>query len=252
MASATPFLWEPNNADFAAGRSRQLAGNGFFFTMLWIVVPLFIFGLGCLGWMGRTWASYYALRYGGVTIEAQVDALWMAAVDDGELPKVRYSFQPLDGSAARTAEDTVTFQEHRKLHTGGPLKVVYRRSNPDHSRWADANLLFSPLFWTVFSLGFSGISGVLLAVVLRMLRQRQRLAQHGQLLSGTVVSAEKSKDSEGVPQLRLSYEFTSPGSSTTVSGTQTRGGSAMAKIEAPAPGTPVSIVYLRDDLYELL
>jgi len=252
MASATSFLWDRSNADFASGRSKQLAGSGFYSTALYIVAPLCLLGLVFLGWMGRSWASYYALRYHGVTVEAQVNELWIATVDEAQLPKVRYSFQPLDGSSARTAEDTLTFQEHQTLRPGGPLKVVYRRSDPDHSRSAGADLLSSPVFWTIFSLLWCAISGVLLAAVLRALRQRQRLAQHGQLLSGTVVSAEKSQDSEGMPQLHLRYEFTPPGSSTPLSGTQSRGGATIAKLEAPAPGTPVSIVYLRDDLYELL
>ena len=77
-----------------------------------------------------------------------------------------------------------------------------------------------------------------------------QLAKYGRIVNGTIVDAQLTR-SKSTYTLRLSYQFTSPISSETLMRTESRTRNDL-QYSIPTSGTPVQVLFLKDDRYRVL
>lgn len=146
-----------------------------------------------------------------------------------------------DDMVGRTEYDTYT--------AGMPIEVIYSPEQPSLSM-----IEYEPVVVLAFAgitlLFFAiGLGGLILSFFNR--RRRRQLIRKGKVIKGTLVDANQSTD-EGQVELTINYTFQSPLSGEELHKRETlyitrAGTSGKARI-----GATVVVLYLNDDLYQLL
>jgi hypothetical protein len=206
-----PFLLDPKNADFAAGRSRALSYSG---SRLLDVSGLCFcaFGSIFIAFVGREWRHYFELRARGKDVVGRVLEL-EKRYDEGTSYMMRFAYQPpgqpeLSGRVQITQD---AYDVHRK---GGPVAVRYSPARPEIARPSGAAWHggWGLLAMTGFLLLWHALPAALMIFGLIEARRRALMAREGVVLPATAVKVSCEYDSDNDLQLKIRFRFQPPDS----------------------------------------
>lgn len=249
-----PFLLNPKNRDFVQGRGPKAGSFGFGCTTAFCVVFL-LFGIPFFGFAAREWYVWARLHHEGAKIQATVVRATHSSDSDGDSYHLEYRFELRgpDGVEVYRQEHQSSQREYNRIKVGGPIGVIYARSNPAISRSVDAPWqgIWPLLGITAFLAVWSAFPFVLLTATMRARRRERLRLGHGQVLPGQIVHVRQITDSDGDESLEIDYVFTMPDGrrhqTTAAAIRNDLRGKAL-----PEVGAPVRILFASAENFELL
>src|SRR5262249_621947 len=145
--------------------------------------------------------------------------------------------------------DYATYQAHPE---GSHLSVVYLQSDPGISQ-LDANYN-DPSEWLKFALGFLILIGIALFALglrFRRLRRDRAFGERGKIIEGSLISCMATTDKTGDYTTTIKYQFQTPSGRTFV-GEKAAVRQDLVGESRPPHGTPVAVLYVDDNLYQLM
>jgi hypothetical protein len=242
----TPYLVDPDNADYVSGRTAQPPGTAVWIKALLIGVPLLLASIGLLfGLLSagdiRQWQ---ALEEDGISTTAQYT----------RLPRTEFGYTgKVSGAEYRFTVDDKAFVGSHAIsntvlvgtHEGDPVAIRYLPLDPSVSAPLDGD----------FPSGFLTTAVILLAVASVYGYASFKLAiggggkrwQAARVVRGEVVSVTELEESN-TGQLELTYVFKSPLTKENI----TRQHAISSARDAPEPGRAIAVRFLSDDEFYLL
>ncbi|MBN8638822.1 MAG: DUF3592 domain-containing protein [Anaerolineae bacterium] len=251
--AAAPFLLHPQNAAFLSGEqpypaqyrtARIQTGCLLLFLLPFVAVALFL-----AAYSSRTIYRQVLLLHSSESVLGQV--VERDIIDDeGSNYRLTFTFAVRDRAYEQTQTVALTVYEQYPL--GASLPIIYAVDNPDVSYIAGANS------WgmDVFLLGFGVcwwlfVVGVIYGLVRSAVRS-ERLLRHGQLVMGHVVRLQGTLDSENDYTVAVTARFTAPDSQLPTKGTRTYLANHLKAVLLPDAETPLAILYVKTDHWEVL
>jgi hypothetical protein len=277
MSTEKPFLLDPRNQGVMEGTQRYhpiryLEEPGFIFVVIpvFLVISVVITAFFIIPWGFSLWSQWWQLEHDGVEGTATVLSR-QAPTDDESAYIVSYSFEhtPADGDPRRYAdEDKVDSATYSRLEPGVTAPVWYVPDNPAISVLEPPrrpSILWTGVIGVLLLLWYGGFLS-LLGEGIAHFRAAQRLAQHGQIITGTVTTHKIDQDDgNAYVTIQLNYRFCSP-----ATGQELTGGKSinryirhvwplsktyvkdLEELPVPPEGGTVAIIYLNDELYDVL
>jgi hypothetical protein len=270
MPATQSFLFNPRNQGVLDGTEQyrplrfvEDPGIGLLVAPLALIGSLAAIVLFLLPWGMSLWSAWWQLEYASIEGQATMVSRQEPTDETGYTVSYHFAHTPADGDPRRyTGTDTVNEQTYRRLEPGVVVPVWYVTDNPTISS-LDRDERPS-IFWTgviallVLMWCLGNIS--LFAEAASQWLKGRRLAQEGQIISGSVISCTGRMDDEGMfLWIRLHYRFRSP-----VTGQEIIDEHEKLRLELlnkeepkkmpdlPPAGAPVAMLYLNDDTYDVL
>jgi hypothetical protein len=171
------------------------------YRMLFALVIL-VFG----GWAVLDGSRWYELTYQTQTADGKITKKHSIARPAGTEFRLEYTFTRVDGDAMN-GESIVTAAVFERTAEEQPVKVVYLPANPAVERWLfDNDAMRANAMYLTVGHGIAALLAVIvLRVVERPLQRELRLARHGVVAQGQIVSVGKPRGRRGT--VRIIYSF---------------------------------------------
>jgi hypothetical protein len=248
--NAEPFVLHPGHQNFVFGSSKTLNRNSFFgvgclasFFSIFVIA-----GIVMLGLMLRDTYEWYIINRSGVGSTGQLVDRRISSDDDGDDYYV--SFQYSHNGKNFKREQRVSWDIYNRAEVGGNISILYVPSSPQTARIEGTNS--APTSMLLFVLFWDGIVFTILFFVIRQYRRVKFLERNGSMISGEVVQSSYSTDSDGDLSLKVEYSFHVPDSNRRLTKVERAQRNDLKGKRAPAPGTPVVILYYDEQHYMLL
>ncbi len=246
------FFLYPENYDFVAGKTRNLAGQPSYYRTVfpWLIVMLvFCGGIS----MTRRWINWYQLQSAGVDTMATIVDRRYTENDDSKKYYITYQFEVVQAGSSElyTHEEQVDEDVYQDLSEGTRVLVRYIAENPriatikDNSIWS---LIIQTLILLTMIL-FALVSG---HGVWKRSREIYYLQRHGRLIEGELIECKSERDSDNDLVITLRYHFLSPTSGQEIVNKSSTVRNDLTESTLPPPGTPVAILYADDQHYRVL
>jgi hypothetical protein len=251
--AAAPFLLHPQNAAFLSGQqpypaqyrsARVQTGCLLIFLLPFVAAALFL-----AAYSGQTIYRHMLLLRSSDSVVGQV--IDRSIVDDeGPNYRLTYTFSVRDRTYEQTQMTALTVYEQYPL--GQSIPIVYAVDNPEFSYIVGANSWGMDVFLLGFTLCWCLFVGGVLYGLVRSAVRRERLLRHGQLLMGHVVRLQGTLDGENDYALAVTARFTAPDTQLSTSGTRTYPANHLKSVSLPDAGTPLAILYVNADQWDIL
>ena len=250
------FLVDPANAVVLERGAAHYRGRSPAVLILVSVVLLAMWGIA-VAWLVREVHAHFALRGAdGRSITATVTGLQTRRGTDGEPDAsyhVEYAYTPPEADGRTLAGSAQVWSGvYHALDKGGPIAIRYSASAPEVSRPVDGATR-SPWLLGLLAVAFAAWS-VLPVIVFRQGLSARRLngllRARGRLLDAEVVYARRIEpEKKGHPRIVTRCGFRLPGGAAREEEKESPPSPHRA---APAPGTPMRVLYAADDAFDIL
>lgn len=257
MPSAETFVLNRHNQPLLEGRrgfSLTLHGVSLGCAALFML-PFVIAGLVTLALAGYQWYRVAAFATVSVQTEATITDKLISSGEDGDSRYLVVRYEALAGreSAFYSGVVAVGSAEYAAATAGDAVRVRYLPHAPQEVQlasvgWGDLGL---PIFLTFFTLFWNGFIGLAFPHTLRRMLRGYRLQRRGTLVQGAVTGFSSRVDSDDDLVVTLNYSFSAP-DGRPISGVATGVRNDLKGAPPVAAGTPVTLLYLDPQLYELL
>ncbi|GAB4200901.1 MAG: hypothetical protein OHK0022_22420 [Roseiflexaceae bacterium] len=241
------FLLDTENRSFLVGGTTRIAGRHE--MLVAVAVVMMLVGLVGTGLAFRARAEWMAFLNNSIQTRGQVVDLDSRYNGRNTTYTVSYRYTAVsgDGTLNLTGQARLSQAEFEALSRGAAVQVRYLRDNPQNSRinWRPEPPGWIPLAGLVA--GLLLFLGVLLLV--KKILDLRTLSDAGWLIPGKVVSAYTERDDSHNLLLHLQFHFVAPDGDEIVS-SDVRMRNDL--IGAPAPGTPLAVLYVSPTLYQVL
>lgn len=248
------FLLNPDNCAFVKGTSRSivLTSNVFVVSAILVVVTCLI--LIDANLKVNEWETF--IHQERVVTEGSVVGRFIRTTDDGDggtetSYTILYRFSvPAIEKGFQTGSQDIGEAGFNRIPDGSVVSITYLAADPNTS-WITEYEIFHhrdpKREWYLLSLSACVVTLLALGWAIRYAWRKRRLAQRGQLIRGHVAGWHlEERGDEGVKSV-MTYEFETPSGRKIVTRTITK------HYELPPEiGTPVVILYINDQFYEML
>jgi hypothetical protein len=252
---STLFLRDPANRAFVEGRARLIALP--IGTYL-VAVCLALISCPVLVWATTPWFTWFRLSQSGVTVQATVISQRTHSGDESTSYYVTYSFSVPSRDKPYTYEQSIGSTTYARLTKGAIVTISYLPENPEISRLAGTDVDNENLTGSLSLFTIPAIAVVHMMAVIIRTRRSIRLSREGCLQVGEISSCfttrEKDGDGGDCYRINLRYTFQITGRNTIENGTVSMTMTPRKFKTAWLPGerTPVTVLYVNDNLFELL
>jgi hypothetical protein len=190
--------------------SLESSGCGLVFGLFWTLFSAVFVIIG-LGFTISSQQEYNRLVQEGISALAEITELEINDSSDSTSYYVHYQYRArVQGDLARFEDyDSVSVSFYRSLQIGQEIEILYAESDPKVTAIKSE---FKPP--SLFSLVFSGMSGLFLLIGLAMMygafkaqMQLRELRAQGRQVQGFVFDRWKDKDSDGDPTYFVAFAF---------------------------------------------
>lgn len=251
--AAAPFLLHPKNAAFLSGQqpypaqyrsARVQTGCLLIFLLPFVAVALFL-----AAYSGQTIYRHVMLLRSSDSVVGQVVDRDIVD-DDGPNYRLTYAFTVRARSYEQRQTVAPTVYEQHLL--GQPIPVIYAVDNPEVSYIAGSNSWGMDAFMLGFGLCWWLFVGGVIYGLVRSAVRRERLLRHGRLIVGHVVRLQGTLDSENDYTLAVTARFTAPDTQLPSKGTRTYPANHLKSVSLPDSETPLAILYVNGNHWEVL
>ncbi len=241
------FLLDTENRSFLVGGSSRIAGRHE--LLLAVAVVMILAGLIGVGLAFRGRAEWQAFLYQSIETRGQVvdlDSSYRGR-STTYIATYRYTAVRSGEPVAMTGQAVLSRAEFERLWRGAAVRVRYLRDDP-----ANARMNWQPSLpgW-IPPAGLT--SGLLLFLGVLLLGKKihdlHALSGAGWLVPGSVVSAYTERDDRSNVTLHLQFRFVAPGGDEIISSDARMRNDLHS---APPPGTPLAVLYVSPELYQVL
>lgn len=238
------FILKADNRPFLNGQQKRPKGAWSMARWFAIFLCLFLIGAFVVAWLvfeegllGRS-----DLERDGVEVEALVTQ----KQPTGDSFVLRYAFT-IEGERFESSS-SVNRSYFERTQNGDRIPIRYLPSNPSQNELVEGGTAtdFNPFILSL-------LCGIPLVVLVVAEYNRSRLYRQGQVIVGEILRADRSVDTEiDEYNLRLAYQFQAPGLKNPI-----RGRTSISRYDTdfeliPPPNTPIAVLYLNPNRYEIL
>jgi len=241
-----PFLFKPADLDFVEGRTHTLPPDwNVFISVATLVIVALVIALVTLPPV----LLLMNLNQNGVNTQAVVSG--ESQTSGKSTTYYVYFSYSVNGQSYNTRQ-SVQYGTYLNLGQGSPVAIRYLPDDPTQARLSGASADESTITLDFIILAVGVLTVVISLYWLNIHMQRtRRLVAGGQLIDGEVVEAHVSR-SKSSYSLKLTYGFTSPASGQALTRSESAGRNDLRNNTAPAPNTPVKVLFLDDNTYRVL
>ncbi|HEU4326660.1 MAG TPA: DUF3592 domain-containing protein [Roseiflexaceae bacterium] len=244
---ADTFLLDTENRSFLVGGSSRIAGGHE--MLLVVAVAMIVAGLIGVGLAFRGRAEWLAFLNNSIETRGQVVELDRSPNRRRTSYTATYRYTAVRGGQAipMTGQATLSRAEFERLSRGAPVRVRYLRDDPANARmnWRPEQPGWIPM--AGLGAGLMLFLGVLLLG--KKIYDLRALSDTGWLIPGKIINAYTERDDQRNQILHVQFHFIAPDGDAIV-GSDVRMRNDLHS--APLPGTPLAVLYVSPELYQVL